>query len=160
VENLVKEIALTQGKVALVDDEDYEKLVAMGSWHAREVSRDYWIARTQHEGKSQMMHRVILNAPIGLEVDHINHNTLDNRRCNIRLCTHAQNGRNRLKSSGTSSKHKGVHWFKPKGYWQAKIKVNGEWIFLGYFDDEDAAGRAYNIAARQHFGEFALLNVV
>ena len=102
-------IALTQGKVALVDDEDYECLMAMGSWCAV-IRSSGWRAQTQHNGKLQYMHRIILDAPSNLEVDHINHDTLDNRRCNIRLCTRSQNMQNQRKSSGKSSKYKGVSW--------------------------------------------------
>jgi hypothetical protein len=109
------------------------------------------------------MHRVILAAPNGVEVDHRSGDGLDNRRANLRLATHAQNHQNRTrKILGCTSRHKGVHMHC--GRWQARIAdgpvVDGhaKRRSLGHFDSEDAAGRAYDAAALVSFGEFASLN--
>lgn len=103
-------------------------------------------------------HRVIMSAPSGMQVDHINGNTLDNRRCNLRICTSAENGRNRKPRKGGSSGYKGVCWNKPAQKWQARIMVGGKSISLGYFDDEVEAARAYDAAACEFHGDFARLN--
>jgi len=154
----MKEIPLTQGRVAIVDDRDHERLVAMGNWYAATTRPGHFVALTWLNRKNARMHRIILNAPQGLDVDHINHNTLDNQRHNLRLCTHRQNLQNQLKQKGRSSKHKGVYWHKNNKRWVAKIKINGLIKSLGCFGNEDDAGNAYNEAAKEHFGEFAYLN--
>lgn len=155
----MKKIPLTQGKVALVDDEDYGWLMAMGSWHAS-IKGSGWVAQKRHKGKIRRMHRIILDAPDHLHVDHINHQTLDNRRCNIRLCTRSQNLQNMRKKSEATSKYKGVDWCETRGRWRAQIKFDGKEIHLGYFANEGVAAKVYNKAAQQHFGEFAFLNDV
>ena len=101
---------------------------------------------------------MIMNAQKGQEVDHRDHNTLDNRRENIRICTHAENMMNRQKGSG--SKPKGVSEFKRTEKLRARIKVKGKDIHLGYFDNEDDAALAYNVAALKYHGEFACLNII
>lgn len=106
------------------------------------------------------MHRAITNAPKGMDVDHINGNTRDNRRENLRVCTHAQNlaaGRP-AKRANSKSKYNGVGWNKSANQWMARIRINGKLTYLGCFKDETAAARAYDKAAREHFGEFARLN--
>jgi hypothetical protein len=105
------------------------------------------------------MHREIIDAAPSLFCDHINHNTLDNRRCNLRLCTAAQNARNRLPGDNCTSSYKGVFWKKEKKKWCAKIRYNGEHIHLGYFDYEQDAAIAYDDMAIELFGPFACLNV-
>ena len=88
------------------------------------------------------------------------HKTLDNRRSNLRLCTRAQNQANKLKKPGCSSTFKGVSWNKAAKKWQASIRVSQKLIALGLFNDEVLAARSYNVAAVEHFGEFALLNEI
>jgi hypothetical protein len=102
------------------------------------------------------MHRVILNAPKGLMVDHINHDTLDNRKENLRIVTNQQNTFNQ-KLKNHSSKYKGVTWNSNSEKWCARIRHNKP-IYLGLFKDEKEAGMAYNEGAKKYFGEFALLN--
>jgi hypothetical protein len=99
-----------------------------------------------------------MNCPHGLEVDHINHDKLDNRRCNLRIVTRQQNNQNtRPKTSSTrTSAYKGVHL--AKGKWRASIHTNGTTRQLGTFTDEVAAAKAYDQAARYYFGEYAYLN--
>ncbi len=106
------------------------------------------------------MHREIIHPPGHLVVDHINHNGLDNRKANIRPATRSQNNFNRLivKREDSSSKYKGVSWRKRKMRWHARIHVNGEYKFLGYFKDEIHAAKAYDEAAKKYHGEFAVLN--
>ena len=105
------------------------------------------------------MHNHILQAPLGLEVDHIDGNGLNNRRENLRLASHSQNLANQKRSRiGCSSKYRGVSWFKRTGIWIAQITVRYHHRGLGYFKDEKDAARAYDKAALEAFGEFAVLN--
>lgn len=95
--------------------------------------------------------------PAGLDIDHINHNTLDNRRCNLRVASRSQNAAN---CKGRGNKYKGVWWDEEKQRWRARITVNYQGYNLGRFDNEEDAAIAYNVAAQLFFGEFALLNRV
>lgn len=153
----MREIPLTQGKVALVDDEDYEALSAH-KWFARRTIYGVDQIYAYRDRGRILMHREITQAIDGVFVDHQNHNTLDNRRCNLRLCTPSQNQANRRKMAGTSSVYKGVYWHKGKARWQAAIKVNGRHISIGRFKTAEAAALAYNAKASLYFGEFAFLN--
>jgi len=158
----MREIELTQGYVALIDDEDYE-LVSGYEWHLhRDRNANYARTSVSRNGKRARvyMHRLIMDAPKGRQVDHIDHDALNNRRANLRMCTASQNQGNQRKQTGTSSQYKGVCWHKEKGKWHAKIKANAPCRHLGYFSDETDAARAYNDAARELFGEFAELNVI
>ncbi len=105
------------------------------------------------------MHRQIMGAPAGMVVDHVNHKTLDNQRENLRVCTQSQNNANQRKTRG-ASRFKGVAWHKRTGKWHARIGKNGRRHHLGCFNNEALAAQAYNAAALEHFGEFALLNEV
>jgi hypothetical protein len=99
--------------------------------------------------------------PKGKDTDHINGDTLDNRRCNLRVCSHQQNISNRKKQRNpTTSQYKGVHLDKARGKWHAKLRSHGRMVHIGYFTSEEDAAQAYNEAARKHFGEFARLNVI
>ena len=147
----MREIPVTQGRVALVDSEDYP-LVAGRKWSCSSGA-----AMRYECGVPTYMARLIMDAPDGIEIDHINGDRLDNRRCNLRLCTHRQNLRNRKRQDNGSSRYKGVH--KSAGKWRAMIGYDGKLYHLGYFADEEEAARAYNAAATEHFGEFARLNV-
>jgi hypothetical protein len=146
---MVKEIQLTQGRIAFVDDEDYERLI---QWKWR--YERYAICEVN--GRVTKMHRLILDAPEGVEVDHCNNNKLDNRKANLRLATRSLNEANKPKRSGTVSHYKGVTWHSSK--WRAKIKRNGETHYLGHYDSEIDAAKAYDRAAREAFGEYARLN--
>lgn len=136
-------------KYALVDDEDFEK-VSQFKWYLHK--HGYAVTA----GSKTKMHRFILNATKKEEeVDHVNHNGLDNRRTNIRICTHAQNMFNKNKQINNKSGYKGVYWEKQgEGFWRARIQVKGKGIHLGVFDDILAAAEAYNKAAKQYFGEY------
>ena len=149
----MKKIPLTQGKFAIVDDEDYP-LLNRWSWFAHN-ERGYWYAVRKHV----RMHRFILGAKKGQEVDHANGNGLDNRKSNIRICTISQNQANaNLRQEQKTSQFKGVCWHKHSRKWRAQIKVNGEKIHLGCFLNEIDAARAYDVVARHYFGEFARTN--
>ena len=151
----MKTITLTQEQVALVDDEDYEWL-NQWKWHALKCRNTYYAVREKNR-KSVLMHRQILNAQPREEIDHNNHNGLDNRKSKIRICTHIQNMQNQ-KSRIHTSKFKGICWNKKRQNWQVQIRVNGKRIWLGYFRKEIEAALAYDLAAKYYFGDFARLN--
>jgi len=158
---MVKHIKLTQGKFAIVDDEDFW-WVNKDKWYVRRVSNNWYAARNDYlNGKPKMihMHRFIMNCPDDKEIDHGNHDGLDNQKHNLRICTASQNSANRqIQKGNKSSKFKGVSWHEQNINWRAYIKVNGKHIHLGYFDIEEAAAKAYDRAAIKYFGEFAKLN--
>lgn len=107
----------------------------------------------------------ILAPPPGRQVDHIDRDPLNNRRNNLRICTHAENQRNRgpfrprQQTEARHSRFKGVSWDASKGKWRVRIKVNGRSIHGGRFDEEYEAARAYDELARLHHKEFAYLNL-
>lgn len=160
----VKEIQLTQGKVALVSAEDYEFLMQW-KWHYSKRSKNRsGYAKTNMppvNGKkfTIFMHQAVAKR-VGVNglVDHINRNGLDNRRENLRPATRQQNAANKTKNPNTSSKYKGVCWRKDRQKWQAYIRVNYKSIHLGMYQDEWQAAEAYNRAATLYFDEFANLN--
>lgn len=150
----------TSGVAAVIDEADVDLVLAM-KWRLFLGNNKKMYAA--HD--SGLMHRVILDCPVGIEVDHINGNGLDNRRANLRLATHSQNLANQAshltrKGKATHSKFKGVtspfpHRERP---WRATISVDRKQHFLGYYEHEEDAARAYDSAARLHFGEFAQTN--
>ena len=153
----IRYIPLTRGKFAIVDAADYERL-SKHKWLASgDEQRGFYAAR-RVGNKLVLMHRVIMNAPEGTVVDHINGNSLNNRRGNLRLCTQKQNSRNARSSRHSTSRFKGVYFHKQTGKWVATIGYNGKTIHLGSFDDEIEAAKAYDRKARELFGEFAYLN--
>ena len=153
-----KLIPLTQDKFAIVDAEDYGRLCKY-KWYTQKGRRNYY-ARNQRPHGMVLMHRVILNAPRGLVVDHINHNGLDNRKRNLRLCTVTQNNQNRrpITNPNKTSKYKGVSFDKNRNRFAAYIKHHKKSYFLGRFDSETDAAKAYDKKASELFGEFAYLN--
>jgi hypothetical protein len=144
-------ITLTQGRFAEVDCEDAVALRVF-KWRAFRAGGT-WYAATTIGGKTVLMHRLILGAKDGSTVDHKDHNGLNNRRGNLRLCSTSQNAMN--KRSGR--KFKGV-WNLRGGKFGAAIVAGSERIFLGVFGCAEAAACAYDHAARRHFGEFACTN--
>lgn len=151
-------ITLSQGKVAIVDASDFDWL-NQWKWHAHRAGIKWCAARgvAAPNGKRSilLMHRAVMSAPKGVSVDHINHDPLDNRRANLRLCTHAENCKNRTSHKDASSQYVGVCWYASRGKWMARLHNNGKAVFLGYFEHEKDAAMAYDAAARTHFGEFA-----
>jgi len=149
---------------ALVDDEDYE-FISQYNWYGLNCNGIiYAIGRLKHSSAPLIfMHRLILNAPQGKDVDHKNHNVLNNQRSNIRICTRSQNRINSRSMIGTS-KYKGIYRYKPYMKWRARVRIPnpngglGKRKHLGYFDNEIEAAQIYDKAAKEYHGEFAYLN--
>ena len=166
----IVEIQLSQGQVAIIDAEDSRRVLryrwyahkdkkANGSWYAWTKTRKRKIGLRRRV----KLHRFILLAPEDIEVDHVDGDGLNNRRCNLRLATRKQNRSNTGPLPNSSSGFKGVTWEKPRsrnarGYWRAQIKQNGRNRHLGQFQTEEEAAAAYDAAASKAFGEFAWLN--
>jgi hypothetical protein len=154
----MKQIPLTKGKFTIVDDEDYEEL-SKYSWCLSTSG----YARGVYKGKAIQMHRVINNTPIGMGTDHINWDRLDNRRSNLRTASRSQNQANIKKPrrhKGVTSQYKGVCWYKNLNKWLSSIMVDQKRIYLGYFENEGDAAKAYNKNALKYFGEFAYQNII
>ncbi len=150
----MREISLTRGLVAIVDDEDFAAL-AEHKWCAHNSGFKFYAARRVVNGPYVLMHRFILDAPAGIHVDHISGNGLDNRRGNLRLATNAQNVRNSALSKSNTSGYKGVHWHRGGRRWLAQITADGRNKYLGLFDSPVEAHAAYCAAAKELHGEFA-----
>mgnify|MGYP001616055250 FL=1 len=152
-----KRIPLSRGKYATVDQSDY---VWLSQWKWSYLSKGYAVRMDYSAVPRRLiyMHRQIMDAPEGVEVDHINRKKLDNQRANLRLATRSENARNQNKQKRTLSMFKGVYWRDHANRWQCCIYVHRKQIHLGYFDNEEEAARAYDTAARLHFGEFAKTN--
>jgi hypothetical protein len=152
--SVYKEIPLNRGLTAIVDDADYE-ILSRHRWCVPPAGKRPYALRTVGDtGRRLAMHRVILNAPDGLQVDHINGDGLDNRRSNLRLATNAQNLQNQKRRSTNTSGYKGVSLYRD-GRWSARIRANGRRVFLGYFATPELAHAAYCAAAEKYHGEFA-----
>jgi hypothetical protein len=157
---MTKLIPLSQGKHAIVDDEDYDFLVQW-KWHlmGRYAGRVITDSTTRKQ-QSVAMHRIILNTPQGMHTDHINGDGLDNRRENLRICTPSENIRNqktRKRRTG-DAQYKGTFFIKELGKWRAGVCVNGNTHYLGLFASEVDAARAYDQKARELHGDFARPN--
>lgn len=143
----------------IIDDEDITKWEPY-TWY---VDNNGYV-RAEYGGrknkKSVYLHRVITDAKKGQVVDHINGDKLDNRKCNLRMCTQKQNSRNSRIVKVKTSKYKGVHYDKSRKKWAAKIKVDYKDKFLGRFDNEIDAAKEYNNAAKKYFGQYAVLNQI
>lgn len=148
----MREIPLTRGLVALVDDEDAEWL-GQFRWCAINGKRGIFYAARAVNCRTVLMHRLIINAPPGRLVDHRDCNPLNNCRDNLRLATHSQNAANRGVRKGCSAGVKGVH--RHGEYFIASICVDGQKMRLGRFASPEDAHAAYADAARKYFGEFA-----
>lgn len=148
----MKEIQLSRGYVAIVDDEDFDAVVGRGSWHVdvrRTVAYAMHSYREQGKTKTESLHRFLMDFPVGAEVDHKNGDGLDCRRSNLRVVTHQENARNRGPHA------KGVYWHKTSQRWRAYITINRKQIDLGAFKDIRDAERARQDAVRRYFGDLA-----
>ncbi len=155
----VRTIPLSQGYAAIVDTADYDR-VASHLWSVLKTTRANYACRGfRKDGRQVMalMHREIMAAPDDMQVDHRNHNGLDNRRTNLRICTNQQNIMNPRRRAG-SSRFKGVSLNKRLSKWSAQIMVDGRKKHLGFFLEEMDAATAYDAAAKIHYGDFANLN--
>jgi hypothetical protein len=157
---MAHKIELTQGKTALVDDCDYDR-ISKHKWCVMKDNRGKFRAVRNTGmfpwGRMVYMAREIMNPPDGMKVDHIREqNTLDNRRSNLRICTNAQNSYNRGKNKNNTSGFKGVSLFA--GKWRALIAINGKLIHLGYYSTAEQAAKAYDAKAKELHGEFARTN--
>jgi hypothetical protein len=155
----MKEIKLTQGKIALVlvDDDDHERI----SKHKWCYDGQKYANRSEREGGKKIkiyMHCEILKPPDGLETDHINLNKLDNQKSNLRICTNSQQQQNCPIRKDNTSGFKGVSWNKKIRKWEAYISCNRIRTRLGFHNSLEEAARAYDDAAFKLFGEFARLN--
>lgn len=144
-------VPLTRGKAAVIDASDVETVGAF-NWIAHR-SGGHWYGRRRDGQRLVLLHRSILAVPAEMVVDHVNGDTLDNRRLNLRPATRAQNARNARTPSHSRSGIKGACLFA--GRWRARIRLNGKQVCLGRFDTAEEAHAAYSAAAKQHFGEFA-----
>jgi hypothetical protein len=156
----MKKVLLSQDKYALVDDEDFEK-VKLFKWTYHNQGYACRVKTVNRKQTMFFMHRFIMNAKKGQSVDHKNHDRLDNRKENLRTCTQSQNLQNMKVRSGRILP-KGVTSYPTKkgNKYRAQIFLKGKYIHMGVYFDLKEATKAYNKGARQHFGEFALLNKI
>lgn len=141
-----------RGVVTILDDDVYEEFKNL-SWF---IAKGDYVLNTRLKIP---LHRMLIDCPEGKVVDHINGNSLDNRRENLRVCTQSQNTMNKVKARGNfTSEYKGVHWDKQKSKWRSVIYKEGIRRHLGYFDVEIDAARSYNDGALMYHGEYAKIN--
>lgn len=161
----MREIPLTRGKVALVDDADYDRVIAAGPWRAiqphsrRRLPRPIYYTARDVGGRAARrtiyMHTFLFGYAL---TDHVDHNGLNNQSANCRPATPGQNVHNLRLSRNNTSGYKGVSWYPKTGKWAASIRVEGRRIHLGYHEDARDAAMAYDAAAHEHFGEYAYTN--
>jgi len=157
----MKQIPLTKGFFALVDDEDFEFLMQWKWFVSKKKNQFVAESRVGSPLVRVKMHRFIMQlSDKKMCVDHINGESLDNRRSNLRICTHAQNLRNKRLSKNNTSGFKGVNWNKNSDKWEVRIKTDGKSKCVGYFKCLLTAAKAYNEAAKKYHGEFARLNEI
>lgn len=160
------EIELSGGHVVVVDEQDFP-IVRDRKWNVaivygkdgenRHVYAQSSVRIKAGVWRTILMHRLIMNAPSGLFVDHVNGNGLDNRKENLRICNNTQNQQNQVRVRG-KSQYKGVYWHSGRSKWCAHIRIFGKMTHLGSFDLERDAAIAYDIAANGAFGDFANTN--
>ncbi len=148
----MRNLTAKNGEQIIVDDEDYGPL-ALFRWRVDHLG--YVVRESGIKNKPIRLHRFLLGHPKNQVVDHINGNTLDNRKSNLRACSTKENVRNSKTPKNNTSGYKGVTWKPSKNKYRAFIKVDRKQIHLGYFDDPQKAHEAYKVAAVEHHGEFA-----
>lgn len=144
---------MSKGFVALVDDEDFDWLSGF-NWHVLISQAKKQYAVTGHNTNS--MARIIMRCPKGMVVDHIDGDSLNNQKYNLRICTPEQNSLNRKPRKSRISKYKGIQ--KVNDTWRVRIQFGNERLHIGYFKSDLEAAKAYDDAARRYYGEFAYLN--
>lgn len=150
----MKEITLSKGFKAIVDDQDFER-VSQYKWSLKIGHTGiHYAFRTDKNNKSIYLHRFILNAPKRTSVDHKNHNGLDNRRMNIRVCNWSQNAINSRIAKNNTSGYKGIYWDADRNKWAVQIEVNQHNKFLGRYKILEEAIKARKQAESLHFGDF------
>lgn len=154
----MKEIPLTQGKVAMVDDEDFEYL-SKNKWFCAKGRNTFYAQRRDGKnGPIIHMHRLIMNTSINKEVDHIDCNGLNNQKVNLRNCTRIENSYNSRMKSTNQNKVKGISFAKWANMYRVQLKTNGKRIHVGYFKTIFEASSAYNKHVLQTRGAFAKIN--
>lgn len=165
---VMKTIPLTRGKVALVDDEDFQR-ISQHCWYAMKNRRAVgtWYAARNSSIKDGPRYKILMHREIlGLSnpkvrPDHRDNDGLNNQKYNLRIATHQQNQWNQKKKKiNAASPYRGVCLHKQRGKWYARIRINGKDTSLGLFASEIEAARAYNAAALKHHGPFASLNPI
>lgn len=149
------------GKDVMIDDDLFEWLNQWRWFYPPSGNRMFhYVSRNilKPKNKTIIMHRLIMNTPTGMDTDHKNHNTLNNQRYNLRVCTRFQNMWNRLPEKGGTSKYKGVCWHKGHKKWVAQIILKNKHLHLGDFIDEVEAAKTYDCKAVELHGEFARIN--
>lgn len=156
----MRTLPLSQGLVALIDDEDFSFLSKF-KWSAYKGRTTYYAVRQDPDRRTSIpLHRQIMGNPVGKLVDHRNRNGLDNRKRNLRVCDKGQNLQNRGPQKNSKSGLKGVSWCARDKVWTVSICSEGRIVRLGYFDCPNEGVKAYNRAARRLHGKFAFLNPV
>jgi hypothetical protein len=151
--------------IVLYDDEDHDK-ISKYKWHVKKMNKRnsliYAATNVKENGRrgALMLHRLITNCQDNKMVDHINHNSLDNRKSNLRICTNSENKMNSKSYKNSTSRFKGVAWYNRDKKWRSYIMKDYKCIWLGLFENEIDAALAYNCAAIKYHGEFACLNEV
>lgn len=157
----MKEVSLTKGLVALVDDSDYERVMAAGPWQSSPRKHTAYAQRAvRRNGKitSQLLHRFLLGiTDPKILVDHGDRNGLNCQRWNMRAATRSENAANAGKRKGFTSQYRGVY-VRSSGRFHARIKVEGQQVYLGSYWHEKNAALAYDRAARFFYGPFASCN--
>lgn len=161
----MKKIKLTQGKYALVDDTDFEKLNQYKWCVSKKRNKKNWYVIRNSKminGKRYtiLIHRVIMNCPKNKMIDHIDGNSLNNQKKNLRIATNSQNCKNREKNRNNTSGYKGVFWHKKSNKWITDIGVNGKKIHLGLFENPLEAYKAYCEACIKYHGKFANYKII
>lgn len=157
-----RRIKLTRGKNAIVDVEDFERLNQY-KWHCTHYGyAKRAVPNRTGKGRRQVavyMHKMVCPAPDGMIVDHINRNSLDNRKVNLRAATQRQNVWNRkFNRKRGKSRYNGIRWDKNREKWQVRLTINGRRESFGYYADEIEAAKAYDRVAKKYRGEYAFLN--
>lgn len=160
-------IPINQGKLLLIDDEDYNRVVGYRyAWTWKPTSSpsrkagcvEARVSGSRNDGRRIKLHRFILGLKTSAQIDHADLNPLNNCKSNLRIATGSQNAANRSLRSDSTSGFKGVSWDKTAGKWRAYLTKNKKRFHAGFFDEKSDAASAYDTMAKKHFGEFALTN--